>query len=738
MPFLCTTAILLRIVKVGASTSFIRTLLLRTRRVESKGTLNPKPFRQSVFLTKVVFPLQNGDATKCMVMAFDDVASTLATRFCATVVEASKTALLFRGADDDDDDDASDAKVSPTKTFLTTAQNSVPFFFFCLMVVVGSAIVALLLAVLRGKRALTMRSLRRHGIATMEKRRKRIGWSLKSDVVSTRRRSGREDFETKEEREGKMHLVDRIEGWMSGNEEAWSLASGSGSTSRDDDGGDDDARSRIKNKRIFGATSSLFTGSCPFAHVGSSESARKILKEGGTEKMPAYSAFKRFAGNGLFTCANEEEWHEKRAEVLKAFGRVGVGKLRRVAEKWVKELVREIREKINKKGGDDDSGVMVTLLPLLQRVALRITFEYLCGISMEEACMRRSTNSKEKNTEFSSGNNCDDWKAIETEYLECSTILRRIIPARARSIWILSDFLYYTFSSVGREEKCAIEKAKLLAEIAVETCTEKSALREIINGKAHGKRATDAVEEATTLLFAGHDTQSATMCWGILELIKHEKIQEELRCSLRKKRRTEMEENNERHLRNSMSNEEEDNDEHGDEDEKDIATSARKPELEAVIRETLRLHPVAPLVVRQMKHHSVHLENGVTIPKGVAACVWLHAAHRDPAAWESPNTFKPSRWYEIHATDSMTTTSTTMPIKLKKTGKNYQPFASGQRSCVGQHVAMATLRVVFGQLLETFTFSENKRECPIQDEMVPSVGFTIAPQFGARVNVSEH
>ena len=683
-----------------------------------------------------------------MVMAFDDVA-TLATRFCATVVEASKTALLFRGADDDDDDDddAPDgAKVSPTKkTFLTTtAQNSAVPFFFCLMVVVGSAVVALLFAVLRGKRALTMRSLRRHGIATMAKRRKRIGWSLKSDVVSTRRtprrrrRSGREDFETKEEREGKMHLVDRIEGWMSGNEEAWSLASGSGSTSRDDDGGDDDARSRVKNKRIFGATSSLFTGSCPFAHVGSSESARKILKEGGTEKMPAYSAFKRFAGNGLFTCATEEEWHEKRAEVLKAFGRVGVGKLRRVAEKWVKELVREIREKINKKGGDDDSGVMVTLLPLLQRVALRITFEYLCGISMEEACMRRSTNSKEKNTEFSSGNKCDDWKAIETEYLECSTILRRIIPARARSIWILSDFLYYTFSSVGREEKCAIEKAKLLAEIAVETCTEKSALREIINGKAHGKRATDAVEEATTLLFAGHDTQSATMCWGILELIKHEKIQEELRCSLRKKRRTEMEENNERHLRNSMSNEEEDNDEHGDEDEKDIATSARKPELEAVIRETLRLHPVAPLVVRQMKHHSVHLENGVTIPKGVAACVWLHAAHRDPAAWESPNTFKPSRWYEIHATDSMTTTSTTMPIKLKKTGKNYQPFASGQRSCVGQHVAMATLRVVFGQLLETFTFSENKRECPIQDEMVPSVGFTIAPQFGARVNVSEH
>ena len=65
--------------------------------------------------------------------------------------------------------------------------------------------------------------------------------------------------------------------------------------------------------------------------------------------MPAYSAFKRFAGNGLFTCSNAEEWHNKRVEVLKAFGRVGVGKLRKVAEKRVQELVKEIREEINKK-----------------------------------------------------------------------------------------------------------------------------------------------------------------------------------------------------------------------------------------------------------------------------------------------------------------------------------------------------------------------------------------------------
>ena len=602
-----------------------------------------------------------------------------------------------------------------------------------------------LVVLLKLKQVWTVFWLKRGGITTVivRKRRRLNGWVLSAQT------------------EKKVHLLDRIERWLRESDER------SHKIDDDGNGGDDDTNNN--QKRIFGATSSLVTGSCPFAHVGSSDAARKILKEGGTEKMPAYSAFKRFAGNGLFTCANAEEWRRKRVEVLKAFGRVGVGKLRRVAEKRVKELVKEIREEIKtkkkKKGGENNNKndikvATVTLLPLLQRVALRITFEYLCGISMEEACKRRSAkklndddekDSRRRKTELMirrnvSRNNSDeekDWKAIETEYLECSTILRRIIPARARSMWIISDFLYYTFSSVGREEKRAIEKAKLLAEIAVETCTENSALREITRGEAHGKRATDAVEEATTLLFAGHDTQSATMCWGILELVKHEKIQEELRRSLRKQRQTETEENGGRQQhRNSTSNEEDENENDGNEnddvndddaDEKEITTSASKPELEAVIRETLRLHPVAPLVVRQMKHRSIHLENGVTIPKGTAACVWLHASHRDPVAWESPNAFQPSRWHDTIAPATTTTTT----IKLKKPGKNFQPFASGQRSCVGQHVAMATLRVVFGQLLETFTFSENASEYPIADEMVPSVGFTVAPRFGARVNVSE-
>ena len=75
---------------------------------------------------------------------------------------------------------------------------------------------------------------------------------------------------------------------------------------------------------------SLFTGLVSGAEGVGSESARKILKEGGTEKMRRYSAFKRFAGNGLFMVGrlpSEEQCSEElhMLQVLKAFAVFGVG-----------------------------------------------------------------------------------------------------------------------------------------------------------------------------------------------------------------------------------------------------------------------------------------------------------------------------------------------------------------------------------------------------------------------------
>jgi cytochrome P450 len=184
-------------------------------------------------------------------------------------------------------------------------------------------------------------------------------------------------------------------------------------------------------------------------------------------------------------------------------------------------------------GRADGDGVEVDMLPRLQRATLRATFEYLAGVDLETAASvdRRSVS---------------EW---EDEYLTAATDLRHLIPARARSVWMLSDWAYAA-SPVGRIERRRIKEARRLPELALRTARPGSPLDDLRRGSAHAAewgtrhawwsrlRRTAGVgrdallDEATTLLFAGHDTQSATLSWALLRLASDVKTQGTLRASL--------------------------------------------------------------------------------------------------------------------------------------------------------------------------------------------------------------
>jgi len=63
----------------------------------------------------------------------------------------------------------------------------------------------------------------------------------------------------------------------------------------------------------------------------------------------------------------------------------------------------------------------------------------------------------------------------------------------------------------------------------------------------------------------------------------------------------------------------------------------------AIVEETLRYDPPVQLVVRIAGADMVIGERGIPIPKGDIMMLLLAAAHRDPAAYESPNEFDPTR-----------------------------------------------------------------------------------------------
>lgn len=109
------------------------------------------------------------------------------------------------------------------------------------------------------------------------------------------------------------------------------------------------------------------------------------------------------------------------------------------------------------------------------------------------------------------------------------------------------------------------------------------------------------------------------------------------------------------------------------------------PWLTASIRETMRLYPNVPCILRYAKHpDSV---GGFEIQPGdyVVANVW--AQNRNPDRWPDPKAFLPERF-----------------LRRADGGCDFQPFGVGPRACIGGRFAMIEAVVVLATVLSRFDF----------------------------------
>ncbi|KAK4796941.1 hypothetical protein SAY86_029267 [Trapa natans] len=112
--------------------------------------------------------------------------------------------------------------------------------------------------------------------------------------------------------------------------------------------------------------------------------------------------------------------------------------------------------------------------------------------------------------------------------------------------------------------------------------------------------------------------------------------------------------------------------------------------LEAIVKETLRLYPAAPLLLSRRPSQSV-VVGRYMIPKDTRVYVNVWAIHRDPQLWEDPLEFKPDRFLENSG-------------KFDYSGNNfaYLPFGSGRRVCAGLPLADKMLKYILASLLHSF------------------------------------
>ncbi|KAF5774902.1 putative cytochrome P450 [Helianthus annuus] len=118
--------------------------------------------------------------------------------------------------------------------------------------------------------------------------------------------------------------------------------------------------------------------------------------------------------------------------------------------------------------------------------------------------------------------------------------------------------------------------------------------------------------------------------------------------------------------------------------------------LDAVIKETFRLHPPLPFLVHRCPDESCKV-GGYTIPKGTIVYINVWAIQRDPENWTNPLEFKPERF---------------LNQKWDYNGNNFKflPFGSGRRICPGLPLGEKMLVYILASLLHSFEWSLPKDE----------------------------
>lgn len=112
------------------------------------------------------------------------------------------------------------------------------------------------------------------------------------------------------------------------------------------------------------------------------------------------------------------------------------------------------------------------------------------------------------------------------------------------------------------------------------------------------------------------------------------------------------------------------------------------PYILAIMKETLRLHTVSPLLLPHRPSQTT-VVGGFTIPKDSVVFINAWAIHRNPNVWENPQEFNPDRFLE-------------KPYDFKGNDFTYLPFGSGRRICAGTAMSERAVLYNIATLLHSF------------------------------------
>ncbi|KAI8531609.1 hypothetical protein RHMOL_Rhmol11G0149600 [Rhododendron molle] len=179
----------------------------------------------------------------------------------------------------------------------------------------------------------------------------------------------------------------------------------------------------------------------------------------------------------------------------------------------------------------------------------------------------------------------------------------------------------------------------------------------------------DMVAVLWEMIFRGTDTTALLTEWVMAELVLNPDVQAKLHHELKP-------------LKNARD-----------------ADVANLPYLQAVVKETLRVHPPGPLLSwSRLSTSDVHLSNGMVVPADTTTMVNMWAITHDPNVWADSFLFKPERFMLSEGGED---------VDVRGNDLRLAPFGAGRRVCPGKNLALATVSLWVAKLVHHFKWVED-------------------------------
>ncbi|XP_023210918.1 cytochrome P450 4C1-like [Centruroides sculpturatus] len=203
----------------------------------------------------------------------------------------------------------------------------------------------------------------------------------------------------------------------------------------------------------------------------------------------------------------------------------------------------------------------------------------------------------------------------------------------------------------------------------------------------------DVIRDMGGTIFAGYDTTAHAISWTFYFLGRFHEIQEKMYLELQEIFKNDFNRNI------------------------TIDDLTKMTYLECVIKESMRIYPIFPLIAR--KTPSEMKIGNYLLPANSSLIISICGIHHNPSVYKNPEVFDPDRF---------------LPENYKNLHPYaYLPFSVGPRNCLGSKLAMITTKMVLANVLRKFkVYSLDP-----QDKIFISYTIMLTPISGIRMCVEK-